>query len=179
MRKLTLLRHAKSSWSDRTRADIDRPLTSKGRKGALKIGTYIEQHKIFPDLILCSPSRRTRETLAQIEPFLPDGTEVRIEKSIYSAGTGAGLISYLKSSAIEEGHVMIIGHNPTMQQMALNLAEPSADNNYHLIERKYPTAALTQIKFDIDDWRELGGRGQLVHYVTPKMLPGPDDEEDE
>ena len=179
MRKLTLLRHAKSSWSDRTRTDIDRPLTARGRRGALKIGTYIEKNKIFPDLILCSPSRRTRETLAQIEPFLPDGTEVRIESSLYSAGTGSGLISYLKSSAIEEAHVMIIGHNPTMQQMALDLAERTPDNNYRLIERKYPTAALTQIRFEIDDWRDLGERGKLVHFVTPKMLPGPDDEEGE
>lgn len=179
MRKLTLLRHAKSSWSDRAKADIDRPLSARGRRGALKIGTYIEKNKIFPDLILCSPSRRTRETLAQIDPFLPDGTEVKIEKSIYSAGTGSGLIAYLKSSAIEEVHVMIIGHNPTMQQMALDLAERTADNGYDLIERKYPTGALTQIKFDIDDWRDLGGRGKLAHFITPKMLPGPDDEDEE
>lgn len=179
MRKLTLLRHAKSSWSDRANADIDRPLTSRGRRGALKIGTYIEQNKIFPDLILCSPSRRTRETLAQIDPFLPDGTEVKVEPSIYSGGNGSGLISYLKSSAIEEVHVMIIGHNPTMQQMALDLAERTPDNGYHLIEKKYPTGALTQIRFDIDDWRDLGGRGQLVHFVTPKMLPGSTEEDEE
>lgn len=179
MRKLTLLRHAKSSWSDRARADIDRPLTSKGRKGALKVGTYIEKNRIFPDLILCSPSRRTRETLAQIDPFLPDGTEVRIEPSIYSAGNGSGLVAFLKSSAIEEAHVMIIGHNPTMQQMALDLAERTPDNGYDRIEKKYPTAALTQIRFDIDDWRELDGRGKLGHFVTPKMLPGSDDEDEE
>ena len=179
MHKLTLLRHAKSSWSDPGKADIDRPLTSRGRRGALKIGTYMAEHGIFPDLILCSPSRRTRETLSQINPFLPDGIEVQIEKSIYLAGHGDGLVCYLKSSAIEEAHVMIIGHNPTMQQMALNLALPTAENSYSMIEKKYPTAALTQIRFDIDDWSQLKGRGELLHYVTPKMLPGlPADEED-
>ncbi|MEX1034860.1 MAG: histidine phosphatase family protein [Sneathiella sp.] len=179
MRKLTLLRHAKSSWTDHARADIDRPLTSRGRRGALKIGSFMADNGIFPDLILCSPSRRTRETLSQINPFLPDGTEVQIEKSIYSAGHGDGLICYLKSSAIEEAHVMIIGHNPTMQQMALNLATPSAENGYSRIEAKYPTAALTQIKFEIDDWSQLKGRGELLHFVTPKMLPGLAEEEED
>lgn len=178
MRKLTLLRHAKSSWSDRTRSDIDRPLTGRGRRAALKIGTYISRNAIFPDLILCSPAKRTRETLAQIAPFLPDGTEVQIEKSIYSAGEGSGLVSYLKGSAIDEAHVMIIGHNPTMQQMALALARPAPDNGYRQIEMKYPTAALTHIRFDIPTWRQLDGRGELVHYVTPKMLPGGEEEEE-
>ena len=179
MRKLTLLRHAKSSWSDQTKADIDRPLTSKGRRSALKIGTYISKNRIFPDLILCSPSRRTRETLSQIDPFLPDSIEVKIEPSIYSAGQGDGLVSYLISSAFDEAHVMIIGHNPTMQQMALDLARPEPGNSYDKIEGKYPTAALTHIEFDISDWRHVRERGRLVHFVSPKMLPSMNNDEED
>jgi phosphohistidine phosphatase len=172
MRKLTLLRHAKSSWADPGTADIDRPLTSRGRQAALKIGLFLAENKIFPDFILCSPSHRTRETLAQIKPFLPDGVEIEIERAAYSAGQGSGLVSHLKSSNIEDEHVMIIGHNPTMQQLALDLAKPAPDNGYSRIEKKYPTAALTHIEFDIDDWRDLKGRGRLVHFVTPKKLEG-------
>ena len=178
MRKLTLLRHAKSSWADPANADIDRPLTSRGRRDALKIGAFIAEKKLFPDLILCSPSHRTRETLAQIKPFLPDGVEIEIERAIYSAGQGGGLVAHLKSAGIEDEHVMIVGHNPTMQQLALDLAKPSPDNSYSLIEKKYPTGALTHIEFDITDWRELKGRGRLVHFVTPKMLAPVDMETD-
>jgi phosphohistidine phosphatase len=177
MRELTLLRHAKSSWSDRTKADIDRPLTSRGRLAALAIGTYMARHKIFPDIILCSPARRTRETLAQIEPALPDGIERRFDPAIYSAGTGDGLIACLKGTAIDEAHVMIIGHNPAMQQLALSLTTATSGVRKQ-IERKYPTAALTHIAFNIDDWRILDGQGRILHYTTPKMLIRTENEND-
>ena len=177
MRKLTLLRHAKSSWADPAKADIDRPLTSRGRRDAIKIGVFLAEHRLFPDFILCSTSRRTVETLAQIKPFLPDGVEIEMDRAVYSAGQGSGLIALLKSATIDDAHVMIIGHNPTMQQLALSLASPT-DPGYERIEQKYPTAGLTHIEFDIDDWHKLSGRGRLKHFITPKMLAGADMETD-
>ncbi|WP_373089938.1 histidine phosphatase family protein [Sneathiella sp.] len=170
MRKLTLLRHAKSSWSDSAKADIDRPLAPRGHRAALEIGDYMERHRIFPDFILCSPARRTRETLAQIRSFLTSGTEIKVEPSVYSAGLGSGLIAYLRGLSPDYAHVMIIGHNPTMQHMALDLAAPKPDNGYSEMGRKFPSAGLAHIEFDIDGWRSLADRGQLVHFVTPKRL---------
>ncbi|WP_334128783.1 SixA phosphatase family protein [Sneathiella sp.] len=177
MRKLTLMRHAKSSWSDRAKADIDRPLTARGRLGALAVGTYMARNKIFPDIILCSPARRTRETLAQIEPSLPDGFERRFNPAVYSAGTGAGLLASLKCAAISEAHVMVIGHNPAMQQLALSLMDP-ASNLYKEIARKFPRGGLIQFAFDIDDWREMHAPGRVLHFTTPKRLIATEEEEE-
>lgn len=170
MRKLTLLRHAKSSWVDPAKADFDRPLAPKGRRAALKIGAFIEKHQLAPDLILCSPAQRTRETLARIAPFMNQNTDIQMERSIYSAGTGDGLVAYLKGLAIDVEHIMIIGHNPTMQQLALDLSDARSCSAYSKMEKKYPTAALAHIEFGIPHWHELSGAGQLVHFVIPRNL---------
>ncbi|MCR9212682.1 MAG: histidine phosphatase family protein [Proteobacteria bacterium] len=170
MRKLTLLRHAKSSWTDHAIADFDRPLAPRGRKAAVKIGLYLAETGLSPDFILCSPAKRTRETLAKITPFLTHKYDIKLERSIYSAGSGGGVISYLKSAPLSSEHVLVIGHNPTMQQLALDLATPEADSRYSDIERKFPTAALAHIEFDIPDWKSLRSRGRLVHYIVPKEL---------
>lgn len=170
MRKLTLLRHAKSSWTDPAIADFDRPLAPRGRKAAIKVGLFLAEHDLAPDLVLCSPAKRTRETLAKITPFLTNEFEVRLERSVYSAGTGGGIISYLKTIPIESRHVLVIGHNPTVQQLALDLATPEPDNRYAEIQRKFPTAALAHIEFDVTDWKDLHGRGRLLHYVIPRDL---------
>lgn len=169
MRKLTLLRHAKSSWTDSAAADIDRPLAPRGHKAALKIGSFIADNTLSPDLILCSPARRTRETLAHIRPFFKGKPEIRLEHAIYSAGLGDGIIAYLQTLS-EPAHVMVIGHNPTLQHMALALAKPDSHPGYAAIERKYPTAGLAHIEFDIDRWIKLETRGRLVHYIVPKEL---------
>lgn len=170
MRKLTLLRHAKSSWTDPAVADFDRPLAPRGRKAAVKMGLFLAERDLEPDFILCSPAKRTRETLAKITPFLTREYDIRLERSIYSAGSGGGIISYLKSAPLTSQHVLVIGHNPTMQQLALDLATPEPDSRYADIERKFPTAALAHIEFDIADWKQLKSRGRLIHYVMPKEL---------
>jgi len=170
MRKLTLLRHAKSSWDDPAKADIDRPLAPRGRSAALKIGAFLAAQELIPDFILCSPAQRTRETLARILPFLKKDIDIRMDRSVYSAGTGDGLVAYLKALPIETSHIMIVGHNPTMQQLALTLAQPVTDGYYAEIQKKFPSAALAHMEFDISGWQHLQKGGRLVHFVLPKNL---------
>lgn len=172
MRKLTLLRHAKSSWDDPEKTDFERPLAPRGRRAALKIAAFLARHHLNPDFILCSPAQRTRETLARILPFLTEDIEIRMDRAVYSAGIGDGLVAYLKTRPADNQHIMIIGHNPTMQQLALTLAKPDQAGQYSEMERKFPSAALAHIEFDISSWRELKSDGRLMHFVLPKNLKG-------
>ena len=121
MKRLFLLRHAKSSWDDADLADRDRPLAPRGRRAAGAIARHLRDEEISPSLVLCSPARRTRETLEAVDP----SGDVRIEDELYGASE-AELLERLRRvpEAIES--VMLIGHNPAIQELALGLASRGA-----------------------------------------------------
>lgn len=170
---LTLLRHAKSSWDDYNLQDFDRPLAPRGIKAAPRIGKYLFEQSLLPDLILCSPAKRTRETLARSLPRLPKDTEVRFDKMIYSAGMGDSVIGLVKTVPSDIRHVLIVGHNPTMQELALSLPawEEQQEEIREKILRKFSTCAVASFVFDFESWEELAfGKARLTHFVTPKML---------
>src|SRR5262245_5412800 len=120
MKRLYLLRHAKSSWDDESLADHDRPLSARGRRAADAIGTYLREHGIEPELILCSSSTRTRETLARI------GLDGEIERDLYGA-SASELLARVSELPPSLGSVMLIGHNPGMHDLALGLTGEPAD----------------------------------------------------
>ena len=122
-KRLYLLRHAKSSWEQTGLADHDRPLAGRGRRAARAITRHLEQHGVVVDLVLCSTARRARETLAGIEPAL-GAADVRYEPGLYGAGAGE-LLERLHGVAGDIGAVMLIGHNPAIEQLAHALARPS------------------------------------------------------
>jgi phosphohistidine phosphatase len=168
-RHLYLLRHAKSSWDNTALEDRARPLAPRGWKATQLIGAHLRSEGIEPELVLCSSSRRTRETLEGVEP----GGQVLIEDDLYSAGPGEVLA---RLHAIDDGigSVMVIGHNPTLQKLALRLVGRRADDGEGSplaeIKRKFPTGALATIEFE-GPWRELSeGRGELSAFVRPKSL---------
>jgi len=171
--RLTLLRHAKSSWDDISLRDFDRPLAPRGIKAAPKIGKYMAENDILPDHVWCSSARRTTETFARIQSVLPVTPDVRYDDMIYSAGTASGLVNLIRSAAPDMPHLMIVGHNPTMQDMVLSLVrwdEGQAEQKAQ-IRRKFSTGALVTIDFEIDGWPDIEYEaGQLRHFVTPKML---------
>jgi phosphohistidine phosphatase len=171
IRHLYLLRHAKSSWDQPGQSDHERPLADRGQQAVKLLARYAEQHRINPDLILCSTARRTRETL---EGVLPGRTAV-IEPELYVAGHDQ-LLQRLHYVEADIGSVMLVGHNPALQMLILSLAasespgRPPGAEGLDDIRRKLPTGALVTLSFD-SPWSELArGRAELVDYIRPKAL---------
>jgi len=169
MRRLYLLRHGKSSWDDPGLADRDRPLAPRGERAMAAISEHLRGEGIAPELVLCSPARRTRETLARVEAVLGQGVEVRIEDEIYGASE-TGLLELLRRLDAANRSVMLIGHNPSIHRLALTLAGSGA--RLGDVGRKFPTAALATLEID-SEWRDLEPGGAVLSaFVRPKELAG-------
>jgi phosphohistidine phosphatase len=167
MKRLYLLRHAKSSWDDPTLADHDRPLAPRGRRAAKVMAEHLRREGIAPELVLCSPSRRTRQTLKRLAPGLGKNADVLIEPELYAA-SAAALLEVLHEVPGELESVMLIGHNPGIQDLALSLAGTGSE--IPRLRGKFPTAALTTLELS-GTWRELApGSAELVSFVKPKEL---------
>ena len=161
MKTLYLLRHAKSSWGDATLADFDRPLNERGRRAAETIGKYLNANSITPELILCSTALRTRETLALVTKAAELNTEVRYDQRIYEASSSrlAEVISEIES---DRNIVMLIGHNPGMEEILLLLTG---------IRQEMSTGTLAKIVFDTMSWTTvIEERGALEWIVSPRDL---------
>ena len=167
MKRLYLLRHAKSSWDDQTLADHDRPLAPRGRRAAKVMAKHLGRKGISPELVLCSPSTRTRQTLKRLAPGLGKNADVQIEPELYAA-PAADLLEVLHEVPDEVESVMLIGHNPGIQDLALSLA--SAGPEIPRLRSKFPTSALATLELN-GTWRELApGSAELVSFVKPKQL---------
>ena len=162
--RLYLLRHAKSSWDHPELADHDRPLAKRGRRATKALARYLREHEIAPELVLCSTARRARETLERIEPAL--GTpSVRYESELYAASAGA-LLERLREVPDEVSSVMLIGHNPGIEELAHGLAGPAPE-----LGAKFPTGALAMLTLTGARWRDLDrGGARLVGFVRPRDL---------
>ena len=166
MKRLFLLRHAKSSWDDPGLDDRDRSLAPRGRRASKLIAAHLRRERIAPSLVLCSSARRTRETLERVVPAL-DAANVSIEDRLYGASS-EGLLQRLREVPADVESVMLVGHQPAIQELALDLAGDGAE--LARVRAKFPTAALATLLF-AEDWSELGpGSAELVAYVKPKEL---------
>ena len=167
MKRLLLLRHAKSSWDAPELADHDRPLAPRGRRAAKVISQYLRRQSLAPALVLCSSAHRTRETLERIRPALGEAAAVDIEHELYEASE-QGLLARLRAIPDEVASVLLIGHNPALEQLAVSLA--ARGERLDALQRKFPTAALATLDFE-GSWKELGpGSAELTDFVTPKQL---------
>jgi phosphohistidine phosphatase len=167
MKRLYLLRHAKSSWKDATVPDHDRPLAGRGHRAAKTIARHLRERCIEPELVLCSSARRARETLDRIESVLATST-VLVEDDLYAASAHA-LLERVRAVPDTVQSVMLIGHNPGLQDLAIDMARPSPAA--HELATKYPTAALATLGFRGSSWRELDyGGAELVEFVRPREL---------
>jgi phosphohistidine phosphatase len=174
MLTVLLLRHAKSSWDTMSLPDYDRPLAKRGLKAAPLIGAEIARLGLRPDLILCSGAARTRETLALALPALGSpAPEVVHDDAIYMA-TPANLLTLLRklpAGASAPKTVMIVGHNPGLEELAELLVGGGNDDARDLMAEKFPTGALAVFTFDAPSWTDIGlGQGKLAHFVTPARL---------
>ncbi|HSS09907.1 MAG TPA: histidine phosphatase family protein [Acidimicrobiales bacterium] len=164
-----LLRHAKSSWDEPDLDDHDRPLAPRGRRAATRIGRHLRELGVQPDEVLCSTAKRARQTLELVRPFIDQDVPVHIEEGIYSADS-ARLLQRLRLVSPDVDAVMLIGHNPSIQELALTLVGP-ADNKGHRLAQKFPTAGLAALVAPIDEWAALGGgKASLDWFVAPREL---------
>jgi phosphohistidine phosphatase len=164
VRTLYLLRHAKSSWDDPGLPDRDRLLAPRGRKAARRIAHHLDRERIRPDLVLCSPSARTRETLERIHDAIGD-PEVVFDERLYAA-TDDELLSCLREASAEISSIMLVGHNPGIADLLALLAERGGD-----LPEAVPTGALATLRFPAGTWQEIGaGGGRLEGFVVPREL---------
>jgi phosphohistidine phosphatase len=168
VKRLWLLRHAKSSWEDPGLPDPDRPLAPRGRRAAELLAAHLAASDVRPGVVLCSSSLRTRQTLAAILPALGDALEIRIERALYGAGA-AELLDRLRQVSNKASSAMLIGHNPGIQDLALALAAggPALGG----LREKFPTGALATVELDVERWRDIDiDNGTVTALVTPRSL---------
>jgi phosphohistidine phosphatase len=163
---LYLLRHAKSSWADRTLSDHERPLAPRGRRDAKLIAKHLLRLGDEPELVLCSSAARTRETFDLVRPALGKAT-VTIEDGLYGARSDE-LLARIRAVPDAVASVMLIGHNPGLQELAVLLA--SAGDELERLEAKFPTAALATLALAKTWSRVAPGDATLTAYVVPKQL---------
>ena len=170
MKSLLLLRHAKSDWADMTLEDHDRPLNDRGRESAALIGSYLAEQRYNVDLVICSSAMRTRETLDLMFKAGNLRWPVEYTRPVYDATTNT-LFSIVRNLSDSLNTVMILGHNPSMQDMTLLLAGRDESAEVQQVRQKYPTGALAHIALGIDSFRDLHvDCGQLRKFIRPKDL---------
>jgi phosphohistidine phosphatase len=167
---LTIWRHAKTQEKQSGQSDLDRHLTEEGKTHAVAAANYLRDHAL-PDYVLCSPAMRTRETLAALGDPLP-ATELL--QGLYLA-SGGELLAALQLADDANAHVMIVGHNPGLKELASNIiaSAASADLQEAIseIQQKLPTGTLITITLNIEKWADLApATGVLTDHKTPAAL---------
>lgn len=176
MLRLMLLRHAKSDWSQPGTRDHDRPLNARGRGAAPRIGAYMADEHLVPQHVLVSSARRTRETWALVAGELGKAKPaVAFEDRLYESPPAA-ILSAIRETPDGVTPLLVVGHNPSMQALAMSLTGAGEKSAMDLIADKYPTGGLAIVDFDLARWSGVGaGKGRLERFVTPRSLAVPRD----
>jgi phosphohistidine phosphatase len=176
MRRLMLLRHAKTETDAPSGRDRDRRLDNRGRSDAVEIGGWIARHPPFPDMVLVSPAVRAHQTWdiawEAMKKRVPE-PQVELVPELYGADPSQLLETIRDASAADPKVLMLVGHNPGMHELALALAlAGSGDASARkALADNLPTSGLAIFDFAGDDWGEVAFRGgRLVRFVSPKLL---------
>ena len=161
MKRVWLLRHAKSSWDDPDLADHDRPLAPRGRKAAARLAQWLHDNEVRPGLVLCSTALRAKTTLDLVLTAI-GRPHVVVEAGLYHA-PAADLLQRLRTLPPDLAGVLLVGHNPGLHDLASLLAPPGPD--------AFPTGALTQLRLEIGDWPAAApGSANAEWLVVPRSL---------
>ncbi len=169
MRRLMLLRHAKTESVEPGAPDRDRKLTKRGRTDAPVIGAYMARHGLVPDLVLISPVTRAQETWALLAAAFAAEPRSVTDERIYDASPQK-LIGVIR--AARDAHaLLVIGHNPGLQQLALRLIASGDVEARERLAAKLPTCGLVVIDLPFDDWSRLNAdAGRLERFVSPRLI---------
>ena len=174
MRRLMLLRHAKTENEAPSGRDQDRRLDNRGRHDAAEIGGWIARHAPFPDLVLVSHAVRAHQTWEiaweAMKERVPE-PQVELMPELYGADVSQLLETIREASSTDRRQLMIVGHNPGMHELALALAGSGDGAARQALADNLPTSGLAVFDFEIDDWTDVAiRRGRLVVFVSPKLL---------
>ena len=171
MLRLILMRHAKSAWDDPLLADFDRGLNERGLAAAPQMARYlVEDLGLEPDRILCSTARRTRETLAGCLPFFRREQDILLLDRIYHASEES-YVDLIRQNGGTAQTLMLIGHNPAIQNTALDLTEQASAATLHDVREKYPTASIAVLEFREEAWHDIHpAKGFLTRFARPRDL---------
>jgi phosphohistidine phosphatase len=178
MLRLMLLRHAKSSWPSGVQ-DAERPLSDRGEAAAHLMGDYLAHHALMPGRAVCSPARRTRDTWTGITERWSDAAkavDIVFDTRLYGA-TRQGIVSVIRGEDDAVHTLLIIGHNPGLQEAAEWLIAAGDVDQRERLREKFPAAALAVIDFSLDGWSQIHERaGRLDRFVTPRSVAAATDE---
>lgn len=166
MLQLMLFRHAKASWDEPSLPDEKRPLTPRGREAAAAMGRLLAERSLVPDLVLCSPARRAQQTLELALPHWSPQPGIRTADGLYRAIDD----SYVDAvrSAPQTRRLMLIGHNPAMEETARRLVGEGTQEALAALLGGFKTGAVAVIDFESDSWREVAPKsGMLADFFVP------------
>ncbi len=174
MKRLIILRHAKTEAAGGLKRDIDRVLIERGRRDAAAMAQYFVSRRHACDLVLCSTAARTRETLAIFAPIACSGVPVAYREDLYLA-EAPDILSILRAVDDTHGAVMLVGHNPGLEELALtmSMAPLSVDEEarHRRMREKFATTSLAVIRFDVGRWQDLRpGSGLVEDFMRPRDL---------
>jgi phosphohistidine phosphatase len=168
-KSLNVMRHAKSSWKDPGVPDFERPLARRGEKAARRMALHLARALSLPELVLCSPATRAVQTYQPIAELFGSSVEVQIEDELYGASAGA-LLMRLRALPEEVKSVLLIGHNPGVQDLLVELARDGDPATLDLVRAGFPTCALATLRVT-SRWSELGPATAFVEgLVMPRTL---------
>ncbi len=164
MKTLYIVRHGKSSWSDPSLPDKERPLNNRGKMNAPEMGARLVDNQIKPNLMITSPAKRARSTAKKIAKVIQyPKKEMVVSDELYHTGEQT-MLSLVQSQKNELDSVMIFGHNPGFTDFANDLCGISIYN--------IPTSGIVGIKFNVDKWGQVDFRtGELLFFDYPKKAP--------
>jgi len=167
MKRIYLVRHAKSSWKDPLMDDYDRPLNKRGKHDAPMMGQWLKDHQHIPELMISSSAKRAIKTAKKIAKALGYPKKEIVEKlELYEADVMVYLKT-IKSLKSKINSVMMIGHNPTITLLSNYLTKKEMDN--------IPTTGIFCVDFSIDSWTDLKeNEGKVVFFNFPKKVKNPD-----
>ena len=169
MKVLYLLRHAKSSWSDGSLPDHDRPLGPRGKKATRALVRHLAGTGAEPALVLCSTALRARQTLDGVLPALGAEVDVWYEDSLYGASDDE-LLARLRKLPPAVPSAMVVGHNPGLADLAVELVGGGDEAALARLHTKFPAGALASLG-GIESWQALGpGAASLTGFVVPRDL---------
>jgi len=177
MRRLMLLRHAKTEHDAPSGHDQDRRLDDRGRLDAAAIGSWIGRHLPVPELVLVSTAVRAQQTWEIVRQAMQDTTkaidppQAETMAELYGAEPAQLLQIIRMAEATDPRQLMVVGHNPGMHELALALAGGGDAAAKKALEDNLPTTGLAILDFATEDWNEVAfRRGTLVRFTSPKLL---------
>lgn len=174
MRRLMLFRHAKAEPSKLGEQDRARALIERGRKDAGRIGAYMASHGLKPDRVFVSPARRTQETWKHVAAALKPVPAATMVEKLYDA-TPHAILAAIKDTPASAHTLMVIGHNPGLQELAVMLIASGDIDAREALREKLPTSGLAIVDFAFDDWGRLHPQsGRLERFVSPRTLEAAD-----